>query len=436
MAIAYRSSATAVTVALATSLAPSAPSGLASGDVMIAAFGVFNDPGTVTPPSGWNLIRMDEQAAGVTRCYLYYKVAGGSEPGSYTWSWVTSRHGVVSIAAYSGVDNTNPIFGSSALGASGSLSIVAPNVSTAHDTLELVGVYTIRTNRTFTPDGSMAERSDVQSSGTTAGVTQELADKSIAGTAGPGTTTAVASGTTSNSSGMGQHITLKTAGVSTPSSGMKDIRIKVEETAVTSVTVITPANIVAGDWLVGSITFYDTYSGFTPPAGWTFIRMDEQSATTGTRTWLYYRVATGSEAVDYTWSWTTARLVTASIVAYDADGSLGSVSGGQGQTSTVTVTAPTITPASQLLLGYFAIRTSGRIFTAPGGMTHRFSIHPGAGTLSAGVTVGLYDELVTPDSATGTRAAVADGITTNSSNVGQLLSPGTSGASFSVTWVD
>jgi hypothetical protein len=72
---------TAVTVAL--------PNGVQAGDALITQI-ILHD-GTAsdvpTPPSGWILIRHDSaNSSSIETSWLYYHVAGGSEPASYTWT--------------------------------------------------------------------------------------------------------------------------------------------------------------------------------------------------------------------------------------------------------------------------------------------------------------------------------------------------------------
>jgi hypothetical protein len=63
-----------------------------------------------TPPSGWNLIRADSCSGGTEA--TYYKVAGGSEPSSYTWTLAASYNAAalidVGITAANPVDQISP----------------------------------------------------------------------------------------------------------------------------------------------------------------------------------------------------------------------------------------------------------------------------------------------------------------------------------------
>jgi len=65
------------------------PAGVASGDILITQVIVHDGTGTDTPiaPSGWTLIRHDSiNSANLATSWLYYHLAGASEPTSYTWT--------------------------------------------------------------------------------------------------------------------------------------------------------------------------------------------------------------------------------------------------------------------------------------------------------------------------------------------------------------
>ncbi len=66
------------------------PSGIQSGDVMLAQLLIYDGAGTNVPaaPAGWSVIRHDAVNGGGNQMtsWLYYKVAGSNEPASYTWN--------------------------------------------------------------------------------------------------------------------------------------------------------------------------------------------------------------------------------------------------------------------------------------------------------------------------------------------------------------
>jgi type IV pilus modification protein PilV len=189
----------------ATGLTISRPAGVSAGHVMVAAFAIQGKPG-VRVPTGWTLIRETlgknsyEQAT-------YYKVAGSSEPASYTFQPVSGsykmRGGVV---AYSGVDTATPIDKEGAKsGTSG--NAVSPSFGTSFNKDVLINAVMFQSTNagaTITPDPSLPnERYDVNPSN----FSHDYAD-GVQQTAGStGTKTAVPSG--SNAGWISSLIALK-----------------------------------------------------------------------------------------------------------------------------------------------------------------------------------------------------------------------------------
>lgn len=109
------------------------PAGIASGDVMVM-FWALNDQCTANTPAGWTALggyAMPQTFNGTMYCY--YKVASGSEPGTYPVTMVNNgggRNNNVSIAAFRGVENTTPInvFAVSSIGTSAAPT--SPSVTT------------------------------------------------------------------------------------------------------------------------------------------------------------------------------------------------------------------------------------------------------------------------------------------------------------------
>lgn len=93
------------------------PSGVASGDLMLASVVFSGIVPTVTTPSGWTLIRKittagsgNYQNGNLTAC-IYRRTAGGSEPNSWssTYSGVTAYPKISQVVAYRNVDTSAPI---------------------------------------------------------------------------------------------------------------------------------------------------------------------------------------------------------------------------------------------------------------------------------------------------------------------------------------
>lgn len=123
MAITFRSGATATGVA---SCIITAPSGLSSGDVMVAC--VVIDAGTPSGPAGWYRVALGNTVAG-NPVSAWMKVAGGSEPGNYTFSGgSTLTEGV--ILAFVGVDNTVPNDADTTVSNGNAATVAWPDIKT------------------------------------------------------------------------------------------------------------------------------------------------------------------------------------------------------------------------------------------------------------------------------------------------------------------
>lgn len=158
----------------ATTVTVTKPSGTVSGDLLVAHIasvqGVVTD---WTAPTGWTLI--NKSNVGITNpttSAVYWKIAGGSEPADYTWTWLVGSSNVYfgEIHRIIGTHATTPINASAhatllatALDAdpdSPAVTTTAANCLVmsilAHDHLAL--------SQTHTPPGTHTERTDHQGS--------------------------------------------------------------------------------------------------------------------------------------------------------------------------------------------------------------------------------------------------------------------------------
>ena len=84
---------------------------------------------TITPPSGWTLIRRDDSTTLLAKA-SYYKVATGSEPANHTGNFGSKHKATGGIQAYFNVDTTNPINASSGQANPASTSVTRPSLTT------------------------------------------------------------------------------------------------------------------------------------------------------------------------------------------------------------------------------------------------------------------------------------------------------------------
>ncbi len=123
-----------------TSIPITLPTGVQQGDTLIAQIIVHDGTGSdiPTPPGGWSSIRNDSVGGGSSNqatSWLYYRTAGASEPGSYTWT-ITSNFAVGVMGAWRGA-SLLPVENASGMTASGtspvSVSVLSMTPNNNHD---------------------------------------------------------------------------------------------------------------------------------------------------------------------------------------------------------------------------------------------------------------------------------------------------------------
>jgi hypothetical protein len=158
-----------------------APAGTSTDDVLVACL-VLNGSTVSTPPAGWTRFAALTTISN-PHVFGYYRVAGASEPASYTWTLAKSVAHSVGVARYSGVDPASPIDGSaSAAGGSATSGNVPAITTTTPDTMltGCMGINTGSTGVNITPPAGMGEVWDI------GGKRQEYADAIQAATGSTG----------------------------------------------------------------------------------------------------------------------------------------------------------------------------------------------------------------------------------------------------------
>lgn len=150
------------------SLSVNKPTGTVENDVLVAIVGLSAATGgtqTVTPPSGWIEILTTSDGTNV-QVTSFYKIATGTEPASYTFSWVTPTRSALGITSYEGVDTSNVIDVSSVGNTGTGTSVTATGATTTSKGARVVAAYASNdsTQNSYTPPSGMVERIDVASS--------------------------------------------------------------------------------------------------------------------------------------------------------------------------------------------------------------------------------------------------------------------------------
>ncbi|MFL5625143.1 MAG: metallophosphoesterase [Ktedonobacteraceae bacterium] len=150
------------------------PSGTQSGDVLVAHVIVRSASNTITPPAGWNLVLRQNSSSSIATA-MYVKVAGSSEPASYTWSFSTAGQAAGGIASYIGVNATTPVDASHAQYNDTTSNVDNTGVTTtaANDMLVYAVGITVATTVNV-PSGFTQQWSTTSQSSTTSEMSQKI----------------------------------------------------------------------------------------------------------------------------------------------------------------------------------------------------------------------------------------------------------------------
>ncbi|MGH9010154.1 MAG: metallophosphoesterase family protein, partial [Acidimicrobiia bacterium] len=144
------------------SITISRPSGTQAGQVMVASIVSNDDSPGFTAPAGWTLVRQDTIVDSL-RQNVYYKVAGSSEPGSYTWTLSSYRRVAGGITTYAGVNTADPIDAHAGQTNPSGTSITAPSITTTVAGTQLVHLAALNAEGDISPPAGMTERWEADS---------------------------------------------------------------------------------------------------------------------------------------------------------------------------------------------------------------------------------------------------------------------------------
>ena len=292
---------TAAAAAVSASITVNKPAGVLTGHVMIAS--VMALPGTsnsvaVTPPAGWTLIGT-APTSNKYKLSNYYKVATGTEPVSYTFSFTPNSTAVAGIVSFSGVDTKSPVdvFAGQANGSS--VNLVSPSVSTNFNTDTVLALYGLQANQTTTADP--AGFTGIWNVGTTNnGISASY--KNLTNSGATGTFTAT---TGISVPSLAQTVALK------PSAATAGVQYLATQApfscaACTSITATMPSGWKAGDFFVTSVSWNTNTSTLAAPAGWTQIGTTVTTGSFAMANFYHFAVAGGSSTYNWTFSASTA----------------------------------------------------------------------------------------------------------------------------------
>ncbi|MBI2967953.1 MAG: T9SS type A sorting domain-containing protein [Bacteroidetes bacterium] len=355
------------------------PGCVVQDDLMIAHVTYRPNTGDVgsTPPAGWTRIFYQEHPNAQMVVDVFYKVAGASEPGTYTFTQTSNGSDMaVSIMNYRGVSTVDPIQGVAGRYTSGTTH-TTPCLTASSDQAMIVTLFSLNNCNTcnlndviWTSPAGMTERYDI-------GVIQS---SQIGGSGDDVVQVAKGcvqkTGTSSvNNNGFAIIISLRPIGgtdyYSTLYGGNNS-----KFNSGASVTLTKPGNVKQNDLLIVHLAQgYPTSSGATPPAGWTLIRYDGLNDGSTIGSWLYYKVAGASEPSTYDFSVSTGLNLVGVIMAYRGiDPASPIQASGGANTSGTSHSTPSIntTTDSAVVLNFYSILSSAYSYTPPANTTERY----------------------------------------------------------------
>ena len=378
-----------------TSINIARPATAIENDMMIAAIGVTPSSVTITPPSGWTLIRRTNNAGGVSNSLaVYSKVATSAEPASYYWTFSAAATAVGGIQAYAGVDASNPIDIENGQTTASAATHASPNVTTTVANTMVVTHHTYSSSQNWTPPGGMTESFDQRSGGASAtgqSIEGARVAQAVAGATGVKTATAAGGG---GSADFGNtHI------------------LALRPQATNDLDVPTPAATAVGDVLIASIGFQPSTLTITPPAGWTSIRRTVNAAGTANTLETFRRTAIAGEPAVHRFAFSAVATAAAGgIQSFTGVDTVTPVNVENGQTtgSALTHATPSIvTTVVNTMIVTAHTFASSATWTAPGGMIESADRANLTVPNAAGQSIELNRVEQGPIGATGVKTATA-----------------------------
>ncbi|WPB73827.1 cell wall anchor protein [Archangium violaceum] len=333
-----------------TSLSIPAPAGVQDGDVVLARLTNRNNVNAVlTPPAGWTQLRSDQSASAI-KTWVLYKVATATEPSSYTFTLDLSSYMAGTLVAYSGVDPLNPIDTHSGQKNGDSAAFTTPALTTSG--AEGLAVWfgsQVWTGAAcpapgITPPTGFTVKEDTCLTSSSTGLLFHVAESALgaAGTQTPFNGSSVFAHTNT-----AEVVALR--GLPPPPGPGVAFRSTSQASALaaTSLTITAPAGAEEADLLLARLSNRNQVGAtITPPAGWTLLRTDQSSSQL--KSWVFYKVATASEASSFAFAIDIASNIAGSIDAFSGVDPVSPIDthSGQRNATTTAFDAPLLTTTS------------------------------------------------------------------------------------------
>ena len=341
------------------------PSGTTTNDVMIAAVSVRPYTATITAPSGWTLVRrVDYTSLQTSSLAVYRKVAGGSEPSSYTWNFGSgTTFAVGGIQSFYNVDTANPIDVEAGQGTPEGMTHATPSVTTTVGNTMLVTAHEFPSSSTWTPPSGMNEGFDIQApvpgtDGTGQSMEANWTVQGAAGATGAKTATAAGDPTNYSDPGATHILALRPA------------------TSASSLSITIPAGTATNDVMIAAVAVRPSSAAIGTPAGWTLVRRVDNTTGQTDSLAVFRKLATSSEAAP-SFDVSGATYAAGGIQSFSGVDTTNpiDVENGQATPDGFTHATPSITTsiANTMIVTAHTFGTSST-WTPPSGMTEGFDV--------------------------------------------------------------
>jgi hypothetical protein len=138
-----------------TTLVINKPVGTVANDLLIAIVGDATVGDALTAPAGWTQVNQNDCGAGC-RLAVFYRVAGGAEGASYTFTLGAAAAAAGTILRYTGVDTASPINASGFANGGADGTAVTPSIEALRENTRVLRLFASSANDTSTWAASAA----------------------------------------------------------------------------------------------------------------------------------------------------------------------------------------------------------------------------------------------------------------------------------------
>ena len=385
------------------SITPSTPGG-SNGDILIALVIAKESSTSIAFPAGWNAYFAGTYPGNPPnnnqmQRFIYWRIADGTANDSFTVTQSGNCSNIGGqIARFSGVDQANPFE-----------TVAGGVVDQSSNNLDTGTITTTSPNAMLLVAGFISNNRIVFAGG---GWSQSFNFESNPGGAKPdfGLSLHYQLQTTAGSKGGTLNWPLSGGG-SDENTGV--VFALSPDPTPPGLTIAVPAGTAANDVMVAVVAARPSTITITPPSGWTLLNAVNQAAGNSNSQAVYYRVATASEPVDYTWTFSGAITgAVGGITSYIGVDTANPVDiyGGNVTPNGTTHTANgiTTTAANAMLVSSHSF-SSAETWTPPAGMTERVDAASVAAPQAGGISLEMNDVMQAAAGATGNKAATAAG---------------------------